>query len=90
MAVVLLRMTFGDGADSQRRRIAHVATTSCAALRETCIKERFALNIVPFLDAYLARESAEQGREDAGDPAVAGSHRGDGSARATMPTSTSR
>ncbi len=63
MAVVLLPMTFGmalvhNGEDRSR------GYDILRTLRETCIKERFALNVITFLDAYLARESAEQGRED--------------------------
>lgn len=64
MAVVLLPMTFGmalihNGQD--RRRGYEVLRI----LRTTCIAEGFALNIVPFIDAYLARELAEHGDDDA-------------------------
>ncbi len=61
MAIVLLTMTFGmalihNGAD--RKRGYDILRT----LRGTCIEERFALNIVPFIDVYLARELAEDGQ----------------------------
>ncbi len=34
------------------------------SLRETCLKERFAMNMLPVTDIYLACERAEQGEED--------------------------
>jgi class 3 adenylate cyclase/tetratricopeptide (TPR) repeat protein len=63
MALVLLPMTFGmalvhNGGDRQR------GYDILRALRETCVKESFALNIVAFIDAYLARELAENGQID--------------------------
>jgi len=60
MALTLLRMTFAIA-------LIHHGTERNAGfeqvrlLRETCIEERFALNIVPFLDTYLALSMAEQG-----------------------------
>jgi class 3 adenylate cyclase len=63
MAIVLLPMTFGfalvhNGRDRQRGYdILH-------ALRETCVKEGFALNIVSSIDTYLARELADNGQTD--------------------------
>ena len=64
MAVVLLRMTFAiilihHGADRGR------GFDGLRALRETCIKERFALNLLPLFDTYLALERADQGEVDA-------------------------
>jgi adenylate cyclase len=64
MAVILTPMVFGtalihNGEDSRR------GYAMLRALRETCIQKRFALNIVPFIDVYLARELAEQGEEEA-------------------------
>jgi adenylate cyclase len=35
------------------------------SLREFCVQKQFGLSIVPFIDAYLGRELAEQGDEDA-------------------------
>ncbi len=63
MALVMLPMTFGmalvhNGRDSQR------GYDILRALRETCVKENFALNIVSFIDAYLARELAENGQSE--------------------------
>ena len=89
MAVVLLPMTFGmalvhNGED--RSRGYEILRT----LRETCIKERFALNIITVLDAYLARESAEHGREDVAIEQWRDSNGRDDRRGATMPTSTSR
>jgi hypothetical protein len=63
MALVLLRMTFATalihhGAERQS------GFEQIRLLRETCVEEQFALNIVPFLDAYLALSTAEQGQPD--------------------------
>jgi hypothetical protein len=62
MAIVLLPMTLGmalihNGED--RKRGYEVLRT----LRETCIEERFALNVISFVDAYIARELVEHGQE---------------------------
>jgi adenylate cyclase len=64
LAVVLNRMTLAmalihHGGD--RARGYHYVRT----LRETCVKERFALNMVPLFDAYLALERADHGEVDA-------------------------
>ena len=64
MAVVLLRMTFAmalihHGADRGR------GYDGLRALRETCVKERFALNMLPLFETYLALERADQGEVDA-------------------------
>ena len=63
MAVVLLRMTFAmalihHGADRGR------GYDNMRALRETCVKERFALNMLPLFEAYLALERADHGEVD--------------------------
>ncbi len=60
MAVVLLPMTFGMALihHGQDRRRGYEILRN---LRETCIAEGFALNIVPFIDAYLTRQLAEEG-----------------------------
>ncbi len=63
MAVVLLRLTFAmalihHGADPGR------GFDDLRALRETCIKERFALNMLPLMDIYLTLERAQQGDID--------------------------
>jgi adenylate cyclase len=63
MSVVLLRMTLAmalihHGTDRAR------GYDGLRTLRETCIKERFALNMLPFFDVYLAREQAEHGEVD--------------------------
>jgi hypothetical protein len=63
MAIVLLPMTFGmalihHGEDRQR------GYDILRTLRETCIAERFALNLVSFIDASLALETMEGGKTD--------------------------
>ena len=63
MSVVLLRMTLAmalvhHGADRAR------GYDGFRALRETCVRERFALNMLPLFEVYLAREQAEQGEVD--------------------------
>ncbi len=63
MSVVLLRMTLAialihHGADRAR------GYDGFRALRETCVRERFALNMLPLFEIYLAREQAEQGEVD--------------------------
>jgi adenylate cyclase len=63
LALVLLRMTYAlalihHGADPKR------GYDGLRSLRETCIKERFALNVVPLFDTYLALELAQQGEKD--------------------------
>jgi class 3 adenylate cyclase len=63
-ALVLLRMALGIAlihhvsADSQR------GFDMLAQLRATCVKEKFALNVVPVFDIYAARRSAELGDAD--------------------------
>jgi len=64
MAVVLARMNLAialihHGADRAR------GYDDIRALRETCIKERFALNMLPFFETYLALELADRGEVDA-------------------------
>jgi hypothetical protein len=63
MALTLLRMTFATalihhGSDRES------GFEQVRLLRETCVEQRFALNIVPFLDTYLALRVAEQGNAD--------------------------
>jgi adenylate cyclase len=63
MAYFLLRLTFAialiyHGADRSR------GYDLMRILRETSLKERFAMNMLPVTDIYLARERAEQGEED--------------------------
>ncbi len=63
MAVVLLRLTLAmalihHGADRGR------GFDSMRDLRETCIKEQFALNMLPLMDIYLTLERAQQGDVD--------------------------
>jgi hypothetical protein len=63
MAVVLLRLTFAmalihHGVDPGR------GFDSMRVLRETCIKEQFALNMLPLMDIYLTLERAQQGDVD--------------------------
>ncbi|RDH78948.1 cyclase [Mycolicibacterium moriokaense] len=64
MAVVLLRMThsyvltFCETADRQ------AGFDTLAQLRETCTKERFALNALPIMDVHLARGKVERGDTD--------------------------
>jgi class 3 adenylate cyclase len=63
MALFLLRLTFAialiyHGADRSR------GYELMRSLRETSIKERFAMNMLPVAETYLARERAEQGEED--------------------------
>ena len=63
MAVVLLRLTLAmalihHGAERGR------GFDSMRALRETCIKEQFALNMLPLMDIYLTLERAQQGDVD--------------------------
>ena len=62
MAVVLSSMVLGmtlvyHGENRER------GYAVLRALRETCIQKQFGLSIVPFTDAYLGRELAEQGHE---------------------------
>jgi adenylate cyclase len=64
MAVVLSPMVLGtalihNGEDRQR------GYEVLRSLREICVQKQFGLSIVPFIDAYLARELAEQGNDDA-------------------------
>ena len=63
LALVLIRMIFAmalihDGADRQR------GYGILRELRETCVREGFALNVVPFFETYLALETAEGGNPD--------------------------
>ncbi len=63
MAYFLLRLTFAialiyHGADRSR------GYDLMRSLRETSLKERFAMNMLPVTDIYLARERAERGEED--------------------------
>ena len=63
LALVMLRMTFAialihNGADAKR------GYDGLRSLRETCIKENFALNVLPLFDTYLALELAQQGEID--------------------------
>lgn len=64
MALVLLRMTLGialihhDSADHER------GFDILRQLRETCVREKFALNVVPVFDIYMARRIAELGDAD--------------------------
>jgi adenylate cyclase len=64
MAIVVLRMALGialiDHESAGRQR----GFETLAQLRATCVKEKFALNIVPVLDIYGARQSAELGDAD--------------------------
>ena len=60
ITMVMLRLTFGialihHGADPAR------GYEGLRALRETCIEERFALNMLPIFDTYLALERAQHG-----------------------------
>jgi adenylate cyclase len=61
MPLVLLRMTLGialtyrDSAADRARGVAMLAD-----LRETCITERYALNVVSGLELYLARDAADE------------------------------
>ena len=62
MAVVLSSMVLGmtlvyHGENRER------GYAVLRALRETCIQKQFGLSIVPFTDAYLGRDLAEQGHE---------------------------
>jgi tetratricopeptide (TPR) repeat protein len=64
MVVVLSPMVLGtalihNGEDRQR------GYEVLRSLREICVQKQFGLSIVPFIDAYLGRELAEQGDEDA-------------------------
>ena len=63
MAYFLLRLTFAialiyHGEDRSR------GYDLMRSLRETSLKERFAMNMLPVTDIYLARERAERGEED--------------------------
>jgi ATP/maltotriose-dependent transcriptional regulator MalT len=63
MAVILLRLTFAmalihRGTDPGR------GFDDLRALRETCIKEQFALNMLSLMDIYLTLERAQQGDVD--------------------------
>jgi adenylate cyclase len=63
MAVVLLRLTYAmalihHGDDPSR------GFDGMRVLRETCIKEKFALNLLPLMDIYLTLEVAQQGNVD--------------------------
>jgi class 3 adenylate cyclase len=66
IAVVLIRMALGivlvhhRNADSQR------GYSILTELRETCIRERYALNSVPILNVYAARENVDNGDIDLG------------------------
>jgi hypothetical protein len=60
ITMVMLRLTFGialihHGANPGR------GYEGLRALRETCIEERFALNMLPVFDTYLALERAHHG-----------------------------
>jgi class 3 adenylate cyclase len=64
MSVVMLRLTFAmalihHGADRRR------GYAGLRSLRETCIEQRFLLNMLPLCDIYLALERAEHGEVDA-------------------------
>jgi hypothetical protein len=64
VALVLVRLALGfalihhDRADRQR------GFEVLAQVRETCVKERFSLNVIPICDVYAAREKAELGDLD--------------------------
>jgi class 3 adenylate cyclase len=64
VALVLVRLALGIAlihhgpADRQR------GFDVLAQLRDTCVKERYALNVVPICDVYAAREKAELGDLD--------------------------
>ncbi len=66
IAVILVRMALGivlvhhSAADSQR------GYDILTELRETCVRERYALNSVPILNVYAARESVDHGDIDGG------------------------
>jgi adenylate cyclase len=60
MALVLLRLTFAialihHGGDRKR------GYDELREVRETCVRENFAMNMVPVFDTYLALDIAEQG-----------------------------
>jgi len=64
MALVLLRMTLAvaqihNGVERAR------GYSGLRRLRETCVTERFAMNMIPLFDSYLALEMAERGDVDA-------------------------
>ena len=66
IAVILVRMALGivlvhhSAADSQR------GYDILTELRETCVRERYALNSVPILNVYAARESVDHGDVNGG------------------------
>ncbi len=62
-AVVLLRLTLAmtlihHGADPKR------GYDDLRDLRETCVKQKFTMNMVPVFDTYLALERAQEGEKD--------------------------
>lgn len=66
IGVVLLRMTMGYAllaGDSEERVRGYEVL---AQLRETCVKESYAMNIVPVLQCYAARQLITQGDVDDG------------------------
>ncbi|WNG92144.1 AAA family ATPase [Mycobacterium sp. ITM-2016-00318] len=63
ITMIMLRLTFGialihSGADPKR------GYDEFRALREICIEQCFAMNMLPVFDAYLALERAQQGDTD--------------------------
>ena len=66
IAVILIRMALGIvlvhyGTDNSQR-----GYDILSELRETCVKERYALNVVPILNVYAGREKVDQGNVDDG------------------------
>lgn len=66
IAVILIRMALGIvlvhyGTDNNQR-----GYDILSELRETCVKERYALNVVPILNVYAGREMVDHGNVDDG------------------------
>jgi hypothetical protein len=60
MPLVLLRMTLGMALTYRNSADRARGMAVLAELRDTCIKERYALNIVPGLELYLAQGAADE------------------------------
>jgi class 3 adenylate cyclase len=61
MAIVVLRMALGIALIHHESASRQRGYDMLAQLRATCVKQKFALNIVPVFDVYGARQSAERG-----------------------------
>ncbi len=61
MAVVLLRMTKGIVLTYRDAAVRQEGFEMLTQIRETCVKERFALNTLPMLDVHAAREKVGRG-----------------------------